>query len=359
MKKVGLLTYSESDNYGAVLQAYALFDTLKGIYKDYELRIIRYTPPFMVGRYPIFQYNFRTKRNILFNLIYLYVNLVKKYRFKKFRQKYFLYTKKYFNKKPDDTFDIYFVGSDQVWNLELNEEDTTYLLDFVDSKKKKYSFAASIATANYEKYVQVYNKYVRLFNYISIREKEHLIFVSSINQNSKVIMDSVFLKKREEWEKMAIKSKKKYIYIYLFKTISIEIAYQIISYANSIGNEIIVCGSFPIESKIVHFDYKCGPLQFLSYIYNANYVFTDSFHCTAFSVIFNKNFFSFKYPGTSSRIQNLLSEVGLEDRVLDYGVLEIDFDKIDYDRINPTLNNIRNNSINFLKKVKSDGETNE
>ncbi len=352
MKKIGLLTYSNSNNYGAVLQIYALQKSLQLISSN-VFEVIDYYPLFMNGRYDPFIWKPFSIKRVLWGICHYPETKRKWLRYKRFRARYLLQShKKYINVKPDDNYDAYIVGSDQVWNFELNQHDTTYILDFVDDKKKKFSFAASIASNEFMKCEDIYKKYLPSFSYVSVREPNHFDFCKAINERTRTDMDSVFLIRKAEWDSFVTDNKHgKYIFLYFFRFISREFANQIIEYAETNNCKIISIGIFPIKSRRIFVDRSCGPIQFLNYIAHAEYIFTDSFHGTAFSIIFQKPFYSVKYPDTFSRTNNLTSSFRLEDRVIDGENVIKDFVPIDYSEKEIIFENIRRQSIGYLREV--------
>lgn len=90
----------------------------------------------------------------------------------------------------------------------------------------------------------------------------------------------------------------------------------------------------------------CGPLQFLSLIYNAELVIADSFHATAFSLIFNKDFMIFNSSSNISRIRDLLEKVSLTDRLNSRTCKEIN-----WENVNNTISRERMKSQLFLKNI--------
>ena len=131
--KIGILTFHDADNYGAILQAYALQETIKKINSDVE--IINYKQPNIVKSYRLIKVYtnsiYNLIRSILSSLIHLYNNCKRKSKFRSFRKKYMNISREiYYQSSKIKGKDIYITGSDQVWNGEITNYDRTYFLNF-------------------------------------------------------------------------------------------------------------------------------------------------------------------------------------------------------------------------------------
>ena len=108
--------------------------------------------------------------------------------------------------------------------------------------------------------------------------------------------------------------------------------------------------------------YNVGPCEFLNYIRNAEFVFTDSFHCSVFSILYKKNFFTFSRfaenakQSTNTRIDNLLHITGLEDRRMtnEKTVNDIINFKGSFNRVDEKLDVLRASSMAYLKNALKD-----
>lgn len=358
-KKIGLLSLSNAENYGAVLQSYSLYSFCKKIKSNVE--IINYFPRFMCGRYRLFWINYDSVDKFIKSCIYALkivpFTSIKKKRFIDFRKKYLcnniLGRKRYLV----DSYAGYIVGSDQIWNLELTDNDKTFFLDFVQSQKKKNSYAASIGVDRFDfENEKIFSEYVSKFNQISVREKAAVEYIKTLVSGSKCIynnIDPVFLTKPDEWRRLesSIGIKNDYILVYMFKNLENTIkAANII--AQESGYEVIV---IRCDKDRTYEGVRCcrcvGPQQFLALIDNAKLIITDSFHGTAFSMIFKKQFFTIPYNGTNSRIENILEMFEMSDRMkksLDQITI---CDKIEYSNFDKKLACYVEQSRQFLEKV--------
>lgn len=319
--RTGIITLSAAENYGAILQASSLCRFLNDNYCETE--IINFVPNFMCGRYQLIRLDRSTTKNYVKSLIYgiahFPIRILKKYRFKRYCIKYCKFsTRKYIREFKEDCYDQYIVGSDQVFNLELTDNDYNFFLPHVADRKKVASYAASIGMNSItEEHKKIYINYLKDFTFLSLRESTAVKMISNLMPAKHIHhnLDSVFLHDGKYWKKVAARRivKDKYILIYTFK--NFDLAYDI---ANGIGNNYIkICISDELIKKRsdVRNIKAVGPREFLSLINYAEYVITDSFHGTAFSIIFKKQFMAIPYEGTSSRIEDLLEYFDLEDHL--------------------------------------------
>lgn len=261
-------------------------------------------------------------------------------------------------------FDAFVVGSDQVWHPKA--VCSAYMLDFDTGSAKKVSYAASFAVDEIpDEAVPYYKRCLSSFDAISVREKSGIGIVDSlVGQDAVCTVDPTLLLPRAEWEKVCepIELPKKYVFCYFLSpcTAGRRSAFE---YARSDENIKIVtlpyvsdklCGEDADFGDVRLFDVSPG--QLLTVIKNADAVFTDSFHMTVFSLIFEKEFFTFgrtDYSDMGSRLQTLLSMFDAENRFfgaasedeIDFGKLQ----KLNYDRNFEEYEKAVRESVAFLK----------
>lgn len=357
-KDIGLLSLSNAENYGAVLQCYSLYCCCKTISND--VAVINYWPEFMDGKYRLFWIDNTSIRKMISSFKYsvecLPYTLLKKIRFCRFRQVYLNNLPILKKKKLKDEYKAYIVGSDQVWNLDITKMDKTFFLEFVEDYKKKNTYAASLGVEKYKKVDEnIVINYLKTFNRISIREKSGCEYLVKLNEELKISnhIDPVFLTTSEEWKKLCKRRnlKKKYILIYAFENVdlSINIAKKI---SKSTSLDIIMIRA---DKHKFYESVRCyrsvGPREFLTLIAGANYVITDSFHGTAFSIIFNKQFYTIPFKGTNSRIENILNKFNCIERLIT-SIEEVDLSKeINYADYTKILNEEKIKSIRYLEEI--------
>lgn len=340
MKK-GILTFHKANNLGAVLQAYALQKKMSHIFNNDIIEIIDYDNGNFVERS-----NINSIKSFFKNIYYF----IKNNSFNKFRKKYLIMSNNYNKdniKKSINDYDCIICGSDQIWNLSCSNNDYNYFLDFAkDNKKtKKISYAASIGNYHYtneekEKVLNIINK----FDKLSIREKDSIKEFEDFNLKIEIMPDPVFLLEKEEWIKIMPRkqTKSKYIFVYLIQE-DVNVMNAAKKYAKK--NKCIIISN----KKNLKFFLNNSPDKFLSWIYYADAVFTNSFHGTAFSLIFEKKLgadIALKNGGINNRIIELLKSTKNEQCIIDSN--RIAANKVKNCEL---INDMRNKGEKYLKKI--------
>lgn len=361
--KVGILTFHNAINYGAVLQAYALQQTVVAL--GAECEIIDY-------RCPAVEKQYRRKKMKECASWKVYVNDVvslhrldkKKEAFRNFRHKNLLLSDQSETISEDlsEKYDAVIVGSDQVFNPKNTDGDSAYLLDF-NGKAKKIAYAASMGNNAYlnlwqEKYNVDYKTLLGAFSAISFREKDATDFVTDLlGQTYRTVLDPVLLASSSLWERFdTTHPEEEYVFVYNLGNIPL-----LVDFVHTLHKKtkLKVCVvNKDIKGDILLHKYSnvssISPEDFLRMLSGAKYVVTDSFHGTAFSILFRKNFYSVINPekdNTNSRIKCLLSELNLENRMVSL-VDGADLDAIsNYDEAEQKIQDLRNDSLAWLKSA--------
>lgn len=360
-KRIGIVTYHRPINYGAILQAYALQKKIKELgvecdvidYRNRTIESLHKKKKLMEAK------SFRQ----FVRDACLFKNHNLKYdKFRRFAEKNLTLSRPFFDfeelTRIENSYDKFVVGSDQVWNYEINKMDPVYFLCFVKEKSKKVSYATSFGIDYIpENFRDKYIQYLKDFDEISVREKKGSEIIRDIlSKESEVVLDPTLLLEKDKWYEISedcIVNGGKYILVYAFggskyikdlaKRISKKTGYKIIWISNTYKK------SFNIK-----YVKSAGPNEFLGLFKKAEYIITNSFHGTAFSINFNKQFFTEllpKHKGTNSRIIDLLNLFNLRSRIID-SVSSADLNQtIDYRNINYILNTEREKSNEFLKKI--------
>lgn len=236
--------------------------------------------------------------------------------------KYIKFSRNTFNFiTKNEEYDIYIVGSDQVWNPNFHRLRDFDLLTFTDSENK-IALAASFGIDELEKqYEEKVGNALDKFNIISVREEQGKKIIEKIlNRNDvEVILDPTMLIETEKWDKvmtkpimMEILKNKKYIFNYFLGELSEKKQLEIKRIARQNNCEII-----NVLDKTDPF-YTCGPSEFLYLEKNAFLICTDSFHSTVFAMLFRRPFIVFDREDSNvkmnSRLETLLKKFLLEDR---------------------------------------------
>ena len=372
--KIKTITCHNVYNYGASLQAYALQTYLQSLGNDVE--IIDFQPYFHQNRYNPYYISENSKyysicRKIpllacLYNLIKNY-SMIKtwgrKKKFDNFTSKYLKLTqKKYETSKQlqndPPIADIYIAGSDQIWNTNSsNGKEPAYYLDFGNQTTKRYSYAASFAISSIDNKLKDFVKSeVSKLDKVSIREKTGVDILKEMQIESTQVLDPVFLLSKSDWEKLILNSKidnlsPKYILVYDF--LYDEQIKETVLYLKKEYNIPIVSindfNTLPYADININ---DAGPLEFLSLIYHSSIIVSSSFHATAFSVIFRKNFYVYPLKGkdNSSRMTDFLYDLNLIER---YKSEHISLDNINYCEVDKLLDKEINSSKLFIEQILS------
>lgn len=323
--KIGVITYMQS-NYGAVLQAFSLQERLRE--KGADVEIVDFTTDAHLKSRRLL--SFRNSGHLLRDLVVFVLNLLRLpelYKRKKrtdlFKHKYYTLTRRYatqedfFANIPDE--DIYITGSDQVFNLN-SPYYAVYYLDFPKKSFKKVAYAPSFGVESFSDDYKKITNCVKDFDFLSCREETGSKFLSSlINQNVPTVVDPVFLHSAKFWFSYAVKPAINNDYILVY---DLNGGSPLITIAKKIKKRTnckIICLTgrinrfYRVDKKV----YSAGPAEFIGWFSQAKYVVTDSFHGTAFSIIFSKEFYTYEANiSTSSRLRNLLQKTGYENRFI-------------------------------------------
>lgn len=358
-KKIGIITFHAADNYGAVLQAYALQTYLSTQGNCAE--IIDFVPYGVEkANLPLFVNDKKLIKRLIKQVLILpnYFKLRKRNRnFASFRKEFFKLSKKFRSafeiKNTVLDYDICITGSDQVFNPLIHNSDI-YYLSFCNGVTK-VAYATSFGIKDFTKVKESTKKLIKEFKYLSCREADGAEFLSTVTENVvPTVSDPVFLLSPEKWSKITTKPcEGEYIFVYdlnggkelveIAKKIKAETGLPIICItANKYAN---------IKYKVDELQVSCGPLEFVSYIQHAEYVVTDSFHGTAFATLFRRKFISFvALKHAASRIQSLLERLGIEDRIF-YNAKEFNIKKVIFKEYDKELEELVTNSKQFLSEI--------
>lgn len=377
MKNVGIITFHSSHNCGSIMQAYAMQKNIEKL--GYMPQIIDYSNEGQRNLYAVKQKNSNLKQFL--KNIYLMPFRKRLYDnwndYEEYKNKHLkLTTKKFYNKEElqdiEEDYDLFVSGSDQIWNITCKDFDDSYFLDFV-SKKKKIAYAPSFGAKNIAKYsndVEKYKKLLSEYYFISSREFNGKKWLEELtDRNVPVVLDPTLLLKREEYNELIEECEIKGDYIFYYCPSFIKVADEVVKKISKKYNlPVITWGAKGYYTK---FEFKNGfkmtyhqnPGIYLNLIKNAKLIITTSFHGTIFSTVFRKKFWVVKNGGMlgdDDRVYTLLQQLHMTNRLLnpqDYSIDDI-FKDVDYSEYDICLEELRKNSISYLKKA-LDGEIDE
>ena len=339
MSKIGVITFHKAINNGAVLQAFALVQSLKKIgavaeYIDYTARKIEdfYFIKPLGSR--------RSVKSILLYILNDKNKLKTQKKFYEFVEKYIPMSEKteeatIFNMVKK--YDIVISGGDQIWNLDLTGNDYNYYLNFVFSGKKS-SYGSSFGKLDFsEEEKEKIKNCLSQYTTINVRENSAKHFVETVlGMNCSVVPDPVFLLTKQEWiETLGLKEKKGKDILF-FELHSNPIMRKFAIWLSKEKNLPImrITNSFDTY-KGMRTIKRTGPIEFLELIMNSKFVITDSFHASAFSLIFGKQLYIGMKKGESvglnTRIDTLTNCYGIQNQVIteDFSESEINYACVD------------------------------
>lgn len=354
--KVGILTYHRANNFGAVLQCYALQSCLEAC--AYQVEVIDYRQPFTelaykAVRWDIMRDAINKPRLMAGYLVKVLPEKLKRAnKYNKFRNAYLKTSKvvKCANDMPQD-IDVFLIGSDQMWSLHCTGYtiDKIYFGEFPHHKNCKicgYAISSNIQSLE-QIGSEALTYYTNNFKILSFREEIIRDTVEKMTQiHGRVDLDPSLLVDADVWQKLAAPRivKQKYCLTYFLHDIDNEKEFN--KHINTFAQKR---GCIVVDM----FDIAFSPSAFLSAIMYADCVISTSFHATAFSVLFKKDFYSLTTNnGKDIRYINLLTALGIPERVV--GVNELVMfhsEKINYRKVYANLNTLREQSKNYLKEL--------
>ena len=368
----------DTKNFGSQLQVFA---TLKKVEESgCEAEIIRYhkkiTPTFILQTIPrLFNVSFlRSKlsgndRDKKLKQKPELMSQVKQrnLRFDKFVEKYFSdYFSESYNgwetlvKKCAVNYDIFLCGSDQLW-LPNNLGSHFYTLEFAPDNKSKIAYATSFGVSQIpERQKKAISKYLNRFQFLSTRELSGQKIIRELTgKNANVVCDPTLLFNAEEWAQMIPKRRiieEPYVFCYFLGT-NEEHRYAANEFKKRTGLKLVTC---PYLDNFVEIDQQFGDIQmfdmdaadFVNLIRYADYILTDSFHGSVFSILHHKKFMTFNRfnAGTNSRnsrIDSLCTLLGLSERRFNGNIMDVK-NNIDYIGVEERLSLLRKESLEYL-----------
>ncbi|MBR4580817.1 MAG: polysaccharide pyruvyl transferase family protein [Lachnospiraceae bacterium] len=353
MLKVYGVTYDHPTNYGTGFQAFALQTAVEKIKVGTEKEPCQYSliPVKILKEFPHPKSSLKYVANRMI---------------RHFHRKQFLpFEKKHMKFVPitsftqldslNDEADAFVCGSDVIWRPDYSWNLGVFYLDF--AKKYKFSYAASFGTTDISEdaYPEIRSR-LSSFNCISVREKSALEILKHCTEKLvRVIADPVLLLDRNEWDSYALPaaSKKKYFFVYVthlnstienfVRKVEAETGLKPV-YSAWGSSKALRLGRFQVQK----------PECWLQLIRDAEYVVTNSFHATLFSIIFHKRFFTVvkgeKSQGNNVRMYDFLKRVGLESRMYSAVPESIDQSEVDYTQADTVVAEMREEAFAFLQE---------
>lgn len=361
MSKIGILTYHSGFNYGACLQAYALRSTL--IRLGYNAEIINFeTERFVASREMFSRHPRRIKEVIKYWTRLPYWNSLHR-REKLFNSYTFdvLHATQRYKTEQEvinniGSYDCIVCGSDQIWNLSEVDAPAANLLFYLNFPKsqRRVSYAASFGkwVGDADSRVGDFLPWLQQFDAISVREMSGVNYLRSKGLACALTLDPTVLLDREDYDPICAPRliDTKYVLMFGWNTNK-----DLIDVAKKVAKELklpvfnivppprALCCGIPRKLDV-------GPCEFLSMIKHAEFVVTNSFHGTAFSMTFERPFVSVVTGHADTRMESLLQQLGLADHLLTKD--NVDVEKMmstNYSEVRAMKDVLRKDSLAFLR----------
>ncbi|QOS68991.1 polysaccharide pyruvyl transferase family protein [Eggerthella guodeyinii] len=375
--RIGIMTSEESflNNYGAVLQGFALFTVLRDM--GFDPQIIRYDglrnqatnrgkiASFINSSGKLKRIINKVKRKKISDQIIGRTEL-----FRAFQDKYMVF----FSEKrhcwdsirhDPPQFDQYVCGSDQIWNpvFKGNANDRGYFLDFAPLGKRRIAYAPSVGVNVLPaECSDEFNELILKFDSISVRERSGARIIESLTgKECFVALDPTLLLEPERWRGMEVPLKNiqnEFVLVYQFRSSEFQVqSVEMLSKALGLPVVSIALSEASLETPFEK-RFDVGPSEFLWLVDHARFVCTDSFHATVFSILFGTPFIVFEREkigkagaDMNSRVSNLLETFDLSERIVkqEADLSRIDLESCDFSTAWDALVSTRALSINYLR----------
>lgn len=353
--KVALLTFHDTTNFGSLLQTYGLYRALQDLQLpceilNYQCAAIcrkelpavgpeRWTPK-KIGKYLLVE---RVKAKKYRNLKEDAAELFTLSR---------LYTRDTVGEAQKD-YDVFLVGSDILWGLDITEGDTAYFLDFVRDPAKKYAFATSVGNPWTEAEKQQVRPLLQSFHKIAVREQEAAVWVQELTgTRPPVVCDPTMLLDRQTWDALARQSNlynrlqgKKYVLTY-FDTEDGRMHREACAYAKSHNLEVFAI-NYGIPRPHVKNVKPVRVREFLALVRHASAVFTASYHGMMFAIYFEKILYYYN-DHHASRFDTVANRLGLMEQKRAPETTFVEHD-VDYSSVTRKVSRWRDESRRILK----------
>lgn len=320
--KTGIVTFHSAYNFGASLQTWALQTVLEKL--GVQPFVINYRPDVIDNLYHPIKNATGLRRYELYRKLKDPKTMLRHKKYEEFIKSSYRLTGEYRTyeelQKAGLDLDACIVGSDQVWNTQHTDGyDPAYFLEFLGDGVKRISYAASIGR-NYilPIYHEQFRNGLEKFDSISVREASACPVLSHLTDKEvEVTLDPTLLLDKEDYEelKVPLEHREKYILVYMM-----EYNAEVVKFANYIsrllGVPVVQRRDKQYFTNELESCYTSTPGEFLDYIEHAEFIITNSFHGTVFSILYEKPFLSMLHSDTGSRTSDLLKTLNLSEHLL-------------------------------------------
>lgn len=355
--RIGILTFHNTINYGATLQAYALYRTICEL-TGYDVEVIDYLSECVSSQKMLEHMNKERQPKRLVHKVFGVPFIEQRLElFSSFIENNVTLSKPFYTRDSlrdySEYYDIVVTGSDQIFNMRLTHNDTSFLLDFVSDGTKKIAYAASFGNYNITDFNRNYAAYLNRFTAVSLRERELTdLLHTDEGVPHEYVLDPTFLLSKEQWLSL-VESERivdhKYILLFLISPNK-----ELIQYAKKAARaEALPIVSIPFSMKDSLFTPNnvnaCPPLDLIRLIRDSEMVLTNSYHGTILSINLNKEVRCL-CERINPRIEDILGELGLIQCLQNVDT-EYQRVPIDFSSANKSIVSLRQNSIDYLQRT--------
>jgi len=350
---VGIFTFPNSISYGCVLQMYALYHAVEAL--GHTPEVINYQNSYMK-----YEKHFR-KRTWLRRNIARLLHHRKYHKFHLFEQmhlaKYPVWSVFDPQQLPElsKRYDAVICGSDQVWNPIITGGDLSYFLNFCDDNTRRVAYAPSFGISEFsDEFADAIRGDLEKFYALSIRETPgQTLIYDLLSKEVPLVCDPTLLMDAAEWELLEKEhpaAEDAYVLYFTVKS-SATLWEQCKAFAKEKGLKIVVVGGNSLKqwkhrNDNIRYAVDIGPEEWLYLIHHARYVFTNSFHGTAFSINYRKDFYVELPHLIGSRLVQITQMLGLSGQIV--GQAPLSGAKVDYSLAEQVIPEIRKTSMDYL-----------
>ncbi len=367
--KIGILTYHRAHNYGAMLQAYALRAFLRS--QGYTADFIDYWPDSHNQQYALFKpivgdTLIRKVKNLIVSILTLFRRHRRIKQFQSFVESYLNLSSaiQYTSDCPkiSEQYDCVVVGSDQIWRNHITDTqyigfDPVYFCQNFSTDTFCISYAASMGIIQMtEQEHATLEKYLQAFDTLLVRESKLKELVEQLGMSAQIVVDPTLLLSKEQWNQLLPTTRyhrDKYVLYYELMPSQAALTFAQ-KKAETLGCRLLIMdASIHTFSQKGHIE-NASPIDFLHAIRDAEYVIATSFHGTAFSIIFEKQFLTLGLNKNADRVLTLLKHLDILEHYQNDPKIVAD---IDYKQLSESYNQLILQSkkllLNAIEKQKT------
>lgn len=343
MLKIGILTFHDTTNYGAMLQAYGLYAHLSSLGHDVWLIRHPLIHKSMVKRKTSLVQSIKA---VAFRMLTSQKRRLRNERFEQFIANHLRLA------DYDDSFDLVLIGSDQVWNFSIIGSDTYYLGDSFNCKLASYAASCGNIQSMSAEHLNQLTSALKRFAFISVREaKTQKVIQPLVNTTVKLVLDPTLMIDNQYFQDIQSSLMPKYPYVLLYDRTSREVYDFAVCIAKQLKAKVITL-RLGVDLRYDPYTLPCASVEdFLALISHAACIVTTSFHGCALSLSYQKDFYAMdSRSAIGSRISELLEALDLTERNV-VPTSNQRYEPIDYRRVTPKLEAMRKDSIQYLKEA--------